>query len=132
MSVADTTIRPRQQFVPGLLETRSHPGTVSCPPSAGTRCKWSFGPTYPSGVGYLFGEVVDMMYWNGMGPWGWLMMVVFWAVIILLIAWAIRSTTTPAQRDESKPLRILDERLARGEIDREDYEERRQLLAGRR
>lgn len=73
-----------------------------------------------------------MMYWNGMGVWGWLMMIAFWAVIILLITWAIRSTTTPTQRDENSPLRILDERLARGEIDREDYEERRQALASRR
>jgi putative membrane protein len=73
-----------------------------------------------------------MMYWNGMGLWGWLMMIAFWAVIILLITWAIRSTTTPRQLDEDSPLRILDERLARGEIEREDYEERRQVLANNR
>jgi uncharacterized membrane protein len=34
----------------------------------------------------------------------------------------------PQQRDEDSALRILDERLARGDIDREEYEERRQIL----
>ncbi len=69
-----------------------------------------------------------MWYWHGMGPWGWLMMVAFWAVVVFLIVWAVRSTATPGQREEDTPLRILDERLARGEIDRDDYEERRQIL----
>ena len=73
-----------------------------------------------------------MWYWHGMGPWGWMLMVAFWAVVVFLVVWAIRSTATPGQQNEDAPLRILDERLARGEIDREDYEERRQVLASRR
>ena len=72
-----------------------------------------------------------MLYWHGMGPWGWLMMVAFWAVFVVLIVWAVRSTTTP-RREEDTALRILDERLARGEIDREDYDERRKVLESRR
>lgn len=77
-------------------------------------------------------EVNDMWYWHGMGFWGWLMMVVFWAVVILGIIWAVRSTTTPGWQEEDRALRTLDERLARGEIDREDYEERRRVLEGHR
>ncbi|MEX0797739.1 MAG: SHOCT domain-containing protein [Acidimicrobiia bacterium] len=73
-----------------------------------------------------------MLYWHGMGPWGWLMMVAFWAVVVFLIVWAVRSTATPGRRGDDSPLRILDERLARGEIDREDYDERRKVLEGRR
>ena len=70
-----------------------------------------------------------MWYWHQMGIWGWLMMLAFWAVVVLLIMWAVRSATTPQQRDENSALRILDERLARGDIDREEYEERRKILA---
>lgn len=73
-----------------------------------------------------------MWYGHGMGPWGWLMMVAFWAVVVFLIVWAFRSAATPGQPAEDTPLRILDERLARGEIDREDYEERRKVLESRR
>lgn len=60
------------------------------------------------------------------------MMVGFWVVVILLVAWAIRSSGRPSGRDEDKALRILDERLARGEIGREEYEERRGLLEAHR
>lgn len=73
-----------------------------------------------------------MWYWHGMGLWGCLMMVAFFAVVVFLIVWAVRTTAAPRQRDEVSALRILDERLARGEIDREDYEERRQVLESRR
>lgn len=69
-----------------------------------------------------------MWYWHGMGLWGWLVMVAVWAVVIFGIVWTIRTTTAPRQPDEVSALRILDERLARGEIDRDDYEERRQIL----
>ncbi|MEX2324020.1 MAG: SHOCT domain-containing protein [Acidimicrobiia bacterium] len=73
-----------------------------------------------------------MWYWHGMGPWGWLMMVAFWAVVVYLIVWVVRSKATLGQQDADTPLRLLDERFARGEIDREDYEERRQVLESRR
>lgn len=43
------------------------------------------------------------------------MMIAFRAVVIFLIIWAVRSTATPGQQDENTALRILDERLARGE-----------------
>ena len=73
-----------------------------------------------------------MWYWHGMGLWGGLMMVVFWGVVIFGIIWAVRSAATSGKEDEDAALRILDERLARGEIDREDYEERRLVLQSRR
>ena len=76
-------------------------------------------------------EVNDMWYMHGIGAWGWLTMLVFWAVVIGLIVWTVRSTTS-APRDEDTPRRILDERLARGEIDLDDYEERRRVLESHR
>ncbi len=71
-----------------------------------------------------------------MGDWGagwWivmaLMMVVFWALIILGAVWLVRSLAgghhTIRHRD---PLEVLDHRLASGEISAEEYRERRELL----
>lgn len=69
-----------------------------------------------------------MWHWNGMGVWGWTMMVVFWMIVLGVVIWTVRSTTRPATRDENQALRLLDERYARGEIDQDEYEERRRTL----
>jgi putative membrane protein len=55
------------------------------------------------------------------------MMIAFWTIVVFLIIWAVRSPA-PAQRDQFSPIRILDERFARGEIDGEEYKERRRVL----
>jgi putative membrane protein len=68
-----------------------------------------------------------------MGGWGWgmgfggLFMILFWAVIIIgaivLIRWLI---------DQSKggrtPLQILQDRYARGELQRDEYEQKKRDL----
>lgn len=59
-------------------------------------------------------------------------MIAFWALIIFGIIWVVRTAPTPRERDGDRPIRILDERLARGEIDREDYEGRRRILESHR
>lgn len=69
----------------------------------------------------------------GMGS-GWMfggfaMMFVFWAVVIALIVWAVRWTSdgkTGSKKNHA--LEILKERLARGEIDPAEFEERRKVL----
>ena len=84
-----------------------------------------------------------MMFWYG-GGWGWwqaglmwLAMIAFWA----LLAWAIYAlvrgvarrpdqTGPDGQPQASDARRILDERLARGEIDAEEYQRLRDLLDG--
>lgn len=65
---------------------------------------------------------------------GGLMMIVFWGGIILLIVLLVR-WIGPASSDgregtsrRSRPLEILQERFARGEIDKQEYEERRKIL----
>jgi putative membrane protein len=86
--------------------------------------------------------MVVMMFWNG-GGWPfwevalmWVGMIAFWGLLI----WAIYALITSATRrtgpqprgeehrgDDAR--RILDERLARGEIDAEEYRRLRDVLA---
>ena len=81
-----------------------------------------------------------MRYGNdGVGWGGWLiavvMMVVFWGAIAWVVVTLIRHgagdrgarTEPPATRGPDA-LAILDERLARGEIDEDDYRRRRDAL----
>jgi putative membrane protein len=73
-----------------------------------------------------------MWYWHGMGWWGWLVMVAFWALVIVLIVWALRTSSSTRSTGATDPLRILDERFARGEIDSKEYEDRRAVLQAHR
>jgi len=84
-----------------------------------------------------------MMFWYG-GGWAWwqaglmwLVMIAFWALLI----WAIYALVTGitrrpgqaepgGQRGPGDARRILDERLARGEIGTEEYQRLREVLEG--
>ena len=80
------------------------------------------------------------MMWGGGWGWGhaifgWVMMILFWGGLILLIVLAVRWLGT-GQAGQSTPppagktaLDILRERFARGEIDKDEFEERRRLLS---
>ena len=69
--------------------------------------------------------------------WGWLLgavgMVVFWVLVIWATWYFVTTVTTrrsePGPRD-TDPKRILDERLARGEIDADEYRRLRDLMSG--
>ncbi|MFQ5773728.1 MAG: SHOCT domain-containing protein [Kiloniellaceae bacterium] len=75
--------------------------------------------------------------WFGMffGP---LMMIVFIAVIVVLAVLAVRwlggaghgPAAGPRGAAGKTPLEILEERFARGEIDKDEFEERRSMLRG--
>lgn len=75
--------------------------------------------------------------WHGFGGWGmgfgFIFMLLFWALVILGIAALIRWLTTrpsPGKNSSDKtPLEIVQERYARGEIDREEYEQKKRDLA---
>ncbi len=72
-----------------------------------------------------------MMWWNGSGWFGMLWMLVVLAGIILLVVWAVRQMSGPGARPgRSRAIEILEERYARGEIDREEFEARRRDLGG--
>jgi putative membrane protein len=68
--------------------------------------------------------------WYGMifGP---IMMIAFIVVTVLIIAWVLRSLGFGWQSSTQgeTPLDTLKHRFARGEINRAEYEERRQLLS---
>lgn len=71
-----------------------------------------------------------------MGGWGWLWLALIVLVIVLLVVWVRRRSgpgdSGPGDRGVGgdDALRILEERFARGEIDRDEFEERRRALRG--
>jgi putative membrane protein len=70
------------------------------------------------------------MMW-GYGGWNWLWMMpamlVFWAITVGLIVWAVRATTGPG-RDGDSALQTLRQRLASGEITRDEFEQMKHAL----
>ncbi len=77
-----------------------------------------------------------MMDGFGWGPgFGWISMIVFWGLVILAIAalakWLMQQSPGGVSPRDKTPLEILQERYARGEINREEYEQKRQDLMSR-
>ena len=70
----------------------------------------------------------------GMGGFGLVFMIVFWGLVIValvfLIKWLILSTRDRRENPygTSRPLDILKERYARGEIDKAEFEEKKRDL----
>ena len=59
---------------------------------------------------------------------GVLMMVLFFGGFIVLIVWGIGQTSGGNRSGGSRAIEILEERFARGEIDRDEFESRRRDL----
>lgn len=60
----------------------------------------------------------------GMGIWGLLTMLVFWVAFILLIVWLVRTVVSAGARTGSGGAKaILDQRYARGELTRKEYDQ---------
>jgi putative membrane protein len=85
--------------------------------------------------------VVAMMYWDGHDGGGWvvgmaIMMILFWGSITALVWVGVRAMlnrpTQPGPTNRQEPRDILAERLARGEIEPEEFERRLELLGGPR
>ncbi len=75
----------------------------------------------------------------GFGGWGmgfgWLFMLLFWGLVILgivsLIKWLStgnRNANLPPQQQSKTALEILQERYARGEIEQEEFEQKKHDL----
>lgn len=79
-----------------------------------------------------------MMWDGGWNGWGGalvmtLMMLVFWGGLIWVLIYGIRNFSRSGDRstDDRSALRVLEERFARGEIDRDEFEERRRVLGSK-
>ncbi len=70
------------------------------------------------------------MHWGDWMMGGWLYMLLFWAVIIagivLFIKWASGERDSDSRRDSA--LEILKRRYARGEISKEEFEEKKKQI----
>lgn len=87
-------------------------------------------------------ELRTMMGWYGDGTWGgwagwsgWvvmlLVMVAFWTLVVVAVVAMFRGTrdgATRVERERPRPLDVLDERFARGEIDADEYHARQAVL----
>ena len=74
-----------------------------------------------------------MMWWNGGWMWfGGILMIIFWAAIILLVIWLVRRFSSQGQGGMphgSDALSIAKERYARGEISHEEFEKIKKNLS---
>lgn len=72
-------------------------------------------------------------YWFGFGG---LVMVLFWIFVLAGIVWLVlalsHSQARPSDDGRGAAIRILEERLARGDIDAEEFRARRLALEGGR
>jgi len=65
-----------------------------------------------------------------MGGFGWLWMVVIWAVVIALVVWGAGSVfAARGSTGEPTPLQILQRRYAAGEITPAEFEQAKRALA---
>jgi len=75
--------------------------------------------------------------WGMFGIFGLLWMLLFFVGLVLLIVWLVRQFSQDGERSGSRgsggrsAIRILEERYARGEIDRDEYLTRRADLEGK-
>lgn len=63
----------------------------------------------------------------GMG-WGWIFGLIILAIIIWLVIRVINQNSSQKQTDNRSALDILKERYARGEISKEEYEEKKKNI----
>ena len=73
-------------------------------------------------------------WWGGGGMWFGPLWMILWlaalvAIIVALVRW-LGGTGSGAERSARSACDILDERYARGEIDRDEYVKRKQDIAG--
>lgn len=99
---------------------------LSIPPST-----WAQWRGY--GEGGWFGP--GTMGW-GMWGWGWIFMLFFWGLVIVALIFLIRWLASPgrsrlsSEKPPDSALEILRQRYAKGEIDKEEFDQKKRDLAG--
>jgi putative membrane protein len=81
---------------------------------------------WPQNEGYGY----NMMGY-GYSPFGFIFMIIFWILLALLIAFLVKWSVTSPWRNNSKnnsALDILKERYAKGEINKEEFEQKKKDL----
>lgn len=97
--------------------------------------------------GGMMGGFGNMMGWGGMpflGPFGGIIMIVFWILLIIAIVYLVRNLVGGSEhrrkrwmeekmrmmktRKEDSAITILKERYAKGEIDKKEFEEKTKEL----
>jgi len=75
---------------------------------------------YSMGPGMMWG-------WWGMG---WIFMIIFWGILVVGLIFLIRYLvgTTKASKGEESALDILKKRYARGEVNKEEFEQKKKDL----
>jgi len=77
------------------------------------------------------GNYYGNMFSLGLG--GGIMMIIFWVAIILFIVWIVKEVS--GRNNSNKPrhgksaLEILEERYAKGEMDKKEFEEKKKDLS---
>ena len=89
-------------------------------------------------VAVVFAQMMDRGDMNNGGGhwWGWLIGLVVLALVVVLVVWAVARIVQPhsaahaGPRDPARPSAedVLADRLARGEIDEDEYRRRRDAL----
>ena len=76
-----------------------------------------------------------MLHGDGYMFFGGGFMWLFWVILFVAVVWVIKATTNNSEgksgklQDNETPLDILKKRYAQGEIDREEFEEKKDLLS---
>jgi len=116
--IARKTVRKRKRIAglaaPAMAMLAA--ATIAAPAAAQPSQPY-YGPHMWEGAGWMFFGPLTMI----------LFIAAIVALVVLLVRWMVGSGGA-AHASTSRPLDILKERFARGEINKDEYEERRRVL----